>query len=378
MLKIDLIVGARPNFMKAAPLYHELKQYPDEFSVRLVHTGQHYDEKMSKIFFDELKLPQPDVYLGVGSGTHAEQTGAVMIKYEKLLMEEPADLVLVVGDVNSTMACSLVAKKLHIQLGHIEAGLRSFDMDMPEEINRLVTDSIADYLFTTSRDADEHLTNEGHADQKIYFVGNLMIDSLHSYREEADCSKLLADLGITPGEYGLITLHRPSNVDEEDTLLDILGAFEEIQRQLPLIFPAHPRTQDRIHKLKEAGQIPEMPELHLIEPVGYTKFIALEQYAAVIITDSGGIQEESTVLGVPCLTVRKNTERPVTIWEGTNQLVDPEKGAILQAIQPILDGKDIPGSIPEYWDGKAAVRIRSVLSGIGREMEDRENRYRTQ
>lgn len=364
MLKVDLIVGARPNFMKAAPLFHELAGYPEQFQVRLVHTGQHYDEKMSKIFFEELKLPRPDVYLGVGSGTHAEQTGAVMIEYEKLLMDQPADLVLVVGDVNSTLACSLVAKKLHLQLGHIEAGLRSFDMEMPEEVNRLVTDSIADYLFTTSRDADEHLSNEGHGEDQIFFVGNLMIDSLNSYIDKADCSDLLSELDIAPGNYGLITLHRPSNVDDASTLLDILEAFAEIQEQLPLIFPAHPRTKERITRVVEAGKTPPMQDLHLIEPVGYLEFIALQKQASVILTDSGGIQEESTVLGVPCLTLRENTERPVTIWEGTNQLVNPTSDAILGAIQPILDGQHIAGNIPELWDGKTAGRIRKILHKI--------------
>jgi len=364
MMKIDLVVGARPNFMKAAPLYHELKKHPDDFSVRLVHTGQHYDKKMSKIFFEELHLPKPDIYLGVGSGTHAEQTAKVMIEYEKLLLDDPVDVVLVFGDVNSTLACSLVAKKLHIKLGHVEAGLRSFDMRMPEEINRLVTDSIADYLFTPSSDGDKHLSKEGHADDSIFFVGNIMIDSLQTFLPKADCSALLRRLEIEPGHYGLITLHRPSNVDNEETFLQILQAFETIQQKLPLIFPVHPRTKQRIASLGEKGNIQPMENLHLIEPVGYLEFIALQRESRLILTDSGGIQEESTVLGIPCLTLRENTERPITISEGTNQLVDPTKEAILSAATPLLDGEKIKGQTPEKWDGKTAERIVKVLLEI--------------
>ncbi|MBD3274040.1 MAG: UDP-N-acetylglucosamine 2-epimerase (non-hydrolyzing) [Candidatus Marinimicrobia bacterium] len=364
MLTLDLIVGARPNFMKAAPLYEEIKKHSDTLNVRLVHTGQHYDEKMSTIFFEQLGLPKPDIYLGVGSGTHATQTGTIMTEYEKLLMETPVDLVLVVGDVNSTMACAVVAKKLHIPVGHIEAGLRSFDRRMPEEINRLVTDSITDYLFTTSSDADDHLKKEGHSADKIHFVGNLMIDSLNNYIDDADCTNILNGLGIEKDGYALITLHRPSNVDDEESLLEILDAFEVIQKDLPLIFPAHPRTKQRIQALKDAVKYSGLDNLHLIEPVGYLEFIALERDAKVILTDSGGIQEESTVLGIPCLTLRENTERPVTVTVGTNRLVDPKKDDILQAIKPILEGAPVSGKIPEKWDGKAAERIVEVLLKI--------------
>lgn len=368
MLKVDLIVGARPNFMKAAPLYEEIQKHPETLKVRLVHTGQHYDEKMSTIFFEQLGLPKPDVYLGVGSGSHAEQTGKIMVEYEQLLQEEPADLVLVVGDVNSTMACAIVAKKLHIATGHIEAGLRSFDRRMPEEINRLVTDSITDYLFTTSPDADEHLKNEGHSDDSIYFVGNLMIDSLNNFIDDADCSNLLRELQVKPGEYALITLHRPSNVDDEESLMEILDAFQEIQKDVPLIFPAHPRTKQRIQALKDAGKYSELDALHLIEPVGYLEFIALERDAKVILTDSGGIQEESTVLGIPCLTLRENTERPITITVGTNRLVDPNRDDILREIRPVLNEAPVSGSIPEKWDGKAAERIVDVLLQIEKDI----------
>ncbi|HKJ68117.1 MAG TPA: UDP-N-acetylglucosamine 2-epimerase (non-hydrolyzing) [bacterium] len=363
-MKIDLIVGARPNFMKAAPLYHILQKETATFEIRLVHTGQHYDEAMSDIFFNQLGLPEPDVYLGVGSGTHAEQSAAILVEYEKLLMDSPTDLVLVVGDVNSTMACALVAKKLHTNVGHIEAGLRSFDREMPEEINRIVTDSISDYLFTTSHDANEHLTSEGHSEDQIFFVGNLMIDSLNNYIERADCTDLLASLGVQAGEYGLITLHRPSNVDDPGTFTDILEAFHDILQYLPLIFPAHPRTQKQITQLDTEGYFRSMRNFHLIDPVGYLEFIALEKHAKVILTDSGGIQEESTVLGVPCLTLRLNTERPVTITEGTNRLVKPESHAIVNAITPIINGKRVEGGIPEKWDGHTAERITEVLKRI--------------
>ncbi len=363
-MKIDLIVGARPNFMKAAPLYHALQKETAAFDIRMVHTGQHYDEAMSDIFFHQLGLPEPDVYLGVGSGTHADQSAAIMVEYEKLLMHSPTDLVLVVGDVNSTMACALVAKKLHTKVGHIEAGLRSFDREMPEEINRIVTDSISDYLFTTSRDANEHLTGEGHSEDQIFFVGNLMIDSLNNYIERADCADLLASLGVKAGEYGLITLHRPSNVDDPGTFTDILEAFHDILQYMPLIFPAHPRTQKQITQLDTDGYFRSMGNFHLIDPVGYLEFIALEKHAKVILTDSGGIQEESTVLGVPCLTLRLNTERPVTITEGTNRLVKPESHAIVNAITPIINGKRIEGGIPEKWDGHTAERITEILKRI--------------
>lgn len=367
-MKIDLIVGARPNFMKAAPLYHALQNTSEAFDIRLVHTGQHYDATMSDIFFNQLGLPEPDVYLGVGSGTHAEQSAAIMVEYEKLLRDSPADLVLVVGDVNSTMACALVAKKLHTKVGHIEAGLRSFDREMPEEINRIVTDSISDFLFITSRDANDHLINEGHSEGQIFFVGNLMIDSLNNFIDQADCSGLLASLGAEAGEYGLITLHRPSNVDDPETFTGILEAFHDILRYLPLIFPAHPRTQKQIAQLDTDGYFRSIRDFHLIDPVGYLEFIALEKKAKVILTDSGGIQEESTVLGVPCLTLRRNTERPVTITEGTNRLVKPEPHSIVNAITPIINGKTVKGGIPEKWDGHTAVRIVDVLKQISNRM----------
>lgn len=358
---IDLVVGARPNFMKAAPLYHVLKKHPDQFAVRLVHTGQHYDENMSRIFFDELGLPEPDVYLEVGSGTHAEQTGNVMIAYEHLLQSEPAELVLVVGDVNSTAAGAMVAKKLQLQLGHIEAGLRSNDRRMPEEINRIVTDSISDYLFTTSRGANRNLRAEGHTEDQIHFVGNLMIDSLNSFIDQADCSHLLQELELEPGSYGLITLHRPSNVDDQETFTGILRAFEQIQRELPLVFPAHPRTRSRLEEFGFLGEFTALPNVHLLNPVGYLDFIALQREARLIFTDSGGIQEESTVLGVPCLTIRENTERPVTMTQGTNQLVGADPETLIQAVRSILDGKPVEGRIPEKWDGHTAPRILAVL-----------------
>lgn len=358
---IDLVVGARPNFMKAAPLYHMLNKYPRDFDVRMVHTGQHYDDNMSKVFFEDLGLPEPDVYLEVGSGTHARQTGAIMTSYEDLLRENLPDLVLVAGDVNSTVAGALVAKKMQTQLGHIEAGLRSRDRRMPEEINRIVTDSISDHLFTTSRGANENLRQEGHRDEQIHFVGNLMIDSLNSFIDRADCTSILRTLGVQPERYGLITLHRPSNVDVKETFTGILQAFKQIQDDLPLVFPAHPRTRSRLEEFGLLGDIEDYPNIHLLDPVGYLEFIALQRDARLIFTDSGGIQEESTVLGIPCLTIRENTERPVTLTEGTNRLVDSSPPAIIEAVGEILDGKVSEGKIPEKWDGRTAERILSVL-----------------
>ncbi len=358
---IDLVVGARPNFMKAAPLSHMLNKYPGDIAVRLVHTGQHYDENMSQIFFEDLGMPEPDVYLEVGSGSHAKQTGDIMVAYEELLREDLPDLVLVVGDVNSTVAAALVAKKLGTQLGHIEAGLRSLDRRMPEEINRIATDSISDHLFTTSRGANENLRQEGHAVEEIHFVGNLMIDSLNSFIDRADCSALLREREVQAGRYGLITLHRPSNVDDKAIFTGILQAFKQIQEELPLIFPAHPRTRNRLEEFGLLADVENHPNFHLLEPVGYLEFIALQRDAQIIFTDSGGIQEESTVLGVPCLTIRENTERPVTITEGTNRLIGSDPRAIVEAVEETLSGDLTEGKIPEKWDGKTAERILSVL-----------------
>jgi len=360
-MKIILIVGARPNFMKIAPILEALRKTPDEFDPYLVHTGQHYDERMSEIFFEELGLPKPDRYLGVGSGTHATQTARVMIAFEEVLMEERPDLVLVVGDVNSTVACSLDAVKLHIRVGHVEAGLRSRDRTMPEEINRLVTDSISDLLFTTCRDADENLIREGIPREKIFFVGNVMIDSLRKFEQMAETSPILDTLNLEPKEYGLLTLHRPSNVDQRSRFEGIIQALGEIQTRLPLIFPIHPRTRKMLDELGLHPQVEEMENLKLIAPVGYLDFLKLEKTARLVLTDSGGIQEETTVLGVPCLTLRENTERPITVEVGTNQLVGMDRARIVRAAMDLLDGGGKPGRIPEGWDGKAAERIVEVL-----------------
>ncbi|MCD6206292.1 MAG: UDP-N-acetylglucosamine 2-epimerase (non-hydrolyzing) [Candidatus Marinimicrobia bacterium] len=360
-MKIDLIVGARPNYMKAAPIYRELMKYPDKFECRLVHTGQHYDEKMSDIFFREMELPKPHIYLGVGSGRHGEQTGKIMIAYEKAIFDSKPDLVLVAGDVNSTTACSLVAVKLHIKVGHIEGGLRSRDWNMPEEVNRIVTDNISDYLFTTCRDADENLLKEGIAKEKIHFVGNTMIDSLYYYLPKIDKRPIHVQLGVEKGNYILITLHRPSNVDQDEIFKGLFDTLETIQRHIPIVFPMHPRTRKMLDEFG-MGKYLKLPNIKITEPLGYYDFMKLQKDAKLVLTDSGGLQEETTVLGVPCLTLRKNTERPVTVWIGTNELVGPYPDKILERTLAILDGEQIRGKIPEYWDGHTAERIVAVLN----------------
>ena len=366
MKKIHLVVGARPNFMKMAPLYREFEKYPDKFEVKLIHTGQHYDEKMSKFFFNDLQMPVPDEYLEVGSGTHGEQTARIIERYEKVLFKDKPDLVIVAGDVNSTVACALDAAKLLIPVAHLEAGLRSFDRTMPEEINRLMTDVISDYLLTPSADANEHLRMEGIPEEKIYFVGNIMIDSLLQYKEKAKNSQILKRISekydFSPGdEYALITLHRPSNVDNLEGLTTILNAFEEISRKIKLIFPIHPRTSKQIKVFGLEEKVGKMKNLLLIEPVGYYDFLKLQMEAKFILTDSGGIQEESTVFGIPCLTLRPNTERPVTITEGTNKLVKLETKEIVREADLILNGKAKKGKIPKFWDGKTAERIVKIF-----------------
>lgn len=363
-MKIDLIVGARPNYMKAAPIYRALKKYPSEFQCRLVHTGQHYDEKMSHIFFKELELPKPDVYLGVGSGLHGEQTGKIMISYEKEVsnLRDKPDVILVAGDVNSTAACSLVAAKLHIKVGHVEAGLRSRDRSMPEEINRIVTDSISDYLFTTSRDADANLQQEGIPKEKIFFVGNTMIDSLNYYLPKADEEKYkLKDERLKKRGYILVTLHRPSNVDSAETMKGLFETFSTIQERMPIVFPLHPRTQKMLATFGMDKQLAQMPNLIITEPLGYLEFLSLQKDALMLLTDSGGIQEETTVLGIPCLTMRENTERPITVWEGTNELVGNDPKRILERTLAIIDGEKKTGKIPDLWDGHAAERIVEIL-----------------
>jgi UDP-N-acetylglucosamine 2-epimerase (non-hydrolysing) len=343
--------------MKVAPVWRELDKH-EWFSKVLCHTGQHYDENMSKIFFVDLKLPKPDIYLGVGSGTHAEQTAKVMIAFEKALDSERPDLVMVVGDVNSTMACTLVAVKKDVAVAHVEAGLRSYDRGMPEEINRMVTDILADLLFTTCREANSNLIREGVDPSKIHFVGNVMIDSLRYYGSMAESSTILERLGVERESYGLVTIHRPSNVDDQTTFRGIMEALHILGKECPLIFPVHPRTRKM---LAEAGMDVGGESVRIIEPIGYLDFIKLMKHATLILTDSGGIQEETTALGIPCLTIRENTERPITIEIGTNRLVGMDKNRIVDEGRKVLRSGVEGSKIPELWDGKASSRINEVL-----------------
>jgi UDP-N-acetylglucosamine 2-epimerase (non-hydrolysing) len=364
-MKLVSAVGARPNFMKIAPVIRAIDKRNSASSGELieyvlVHTGQHYDYEMSQVFFQDLKLPQPDLHLGVGSGSHGEQTGRVMIEFEKVLLKERPDLVIVVGDVNSTLAAALAAAKLHIPVAHVEAGLRSYDRSMPEEINRLLTDAVADYLFTHSPDADENLRKEGIPPQKIFLVGNVMIDSLLFHRDKASRRPVLSKLGLAKGDYALLTLHRPSNVDDKPSLIRIINALRQIAQRVPIAFPAHPRTRKSIDEFK-LGKLLEGQPILLVEPLGYLDFLKLEMNAKLVMTDSGGVQEETTALGIPCLTLRDTTERPITVSQGTNTLVGNDSSRIVEEAFRILDGKGKKGSCPELWDGKAAERIVSVL-----------------
>ncbi len=349
-MKILHVVGARPNFMKIAPIMAETARHPEQFSQRLVHTGQHYDERMSRAFFEDLRMPKPDIDLEVGSGSHAEQTARIMLAFEPVCMRERPDLVVVVGDVNSTLACALTAKKLGIAVAHVEAGLRSRDMTMPEEINRLCTDALSDLLFTTDRLADKNLRDEGVAEERIHFVGNVMIDTLERHREAAAGLSLMGDLDLAPRRFATLTLHRPSNVDDKATFQGILEALHEISKELPIVFPMHPRTKARIEefglsRVLDAGN-GGAAGLRAVAPLGYLEFLHLNMNARLILTDSGGLQEESTVLGVPCLTLRPNTERPITCTEGTNRIVGSDGMCILDAARQLL-AVDLPvGRMP--------------------------------
>jgi len=360
MKKVISVVGARPNFMKVAPLYREFKKYNDRLIHLICHTGQHYDEKMSKIFFEELELPQPDFYLGVGSGSHIEQIAGVMLQFEKIVSAERPDLVLVVGDVNSTFACSLVASRYGIKIAHVEAGLRSFDRAMPEEVNRILTDAIADYLFVTEKSGMTHLLQEGVGREKIFFTGNVMIDSLVHYLPRIEQSDILSRLGCDPGQYILVTLHRPSNVDTPEDLAALFNMLGRLSERQKLIFPVHPRTRKNLERFGLLEKISD--KILLTEALGYLDFVCLIKYASVVVTDSGGIQEESTFLKVQCVTVRNNTERPVTVEEGTNQLIGTDASKIEQAVDRVLDGQVKQGVIPELWDGKAAERICRIIA----------------
>jgi len=359
-MKIINIVGARPNFMKIAPIQREMVKHRQIHPV-LLHTGQHYDEKMSKLFFEDLEMPQPDIYLGVGSGTHAQQTAKIMIEFEKVIEAKKPDLILVVGDVNSTAACSMVAAKMGVKIAHVEAGLRSFDRTMPEEINRIVTDALSDFLFVTEKSGMENLQREGISDKKIFFTGNVMIDSLVYFMQKAENSDILHQLRLNGQPYVLITLHRPSNVDVRENFVNLLDAFAEIEKELSIVFPIHPRSRKMMHQFGLDKKASKMKNLKLLDPIGYLDFMQLMRRAKLVLTDSGGIQEETTYLGIPCLTMRENTERPVTIEIGTNILIGSDTEKVVTETKKILRGDVKNGMIPELWDGRAAERIVNIL-----------------
>ncbi len=405
-MKVVSVVGARPNFMKIAPLIRAMEKHNAQIETKtqnriktqiktetenqaknsenlnldlnlnlnhlLIHTGQHYDYEMSQIFFQDLELPQPDIHLGVGSGTHAEQTGKVMIEVEKVMVDEKPDLVIVVGDLNSTLAAALAAVKLHIPVAHVEAGLRSYDRTMPEEINRLLTAAISDYLFTPSPDANENLSKEGVPQEKIFSVGDVMIDSLLYNKSKAERSPALSQLGLSKQGYALLTLHRPSNVDDRQSLTRIMSALRQIGQRIPVVFPAHPRTQKMLEEFnlnlnpksrsESQSESKSQSNILMIPPLGYLDFINLEMNARFVMTDSGGMQEETTALNIPCLTLRNTTERPITITEGTNTLVWNDTPKIVEEAFKILDGKGKKGKCPQLWDGKAAERIVALLA----------------
>ena len=359
-MQLTFVVGARPNFMKVAPLLMAARRR--RLGCRLVHTGQHYDEQMSDRFFDELELPRPDAYLGVGSATHAVQTARVMAGFDDELERHPADAVVVVGDVNSTLACALVAAKRDVAIAHVEAGLRSGDRRMPEEINRVLTDHLADWLFTTEPSAEENLVAEGIPRSRVHFVGNVMIDTLLRHRQRALGRSVLAEFGLAPGEYALCTLHRPSNVDTPDDARNTVKALRQVAARLMTVVPLHPRTQARLRGFGLLAALESSKRLLVTDPKGYLDFLALMSQARLVFTDSGGIQEETTALGIPCLTFRESTERPVTVTHGTNQLlgVDPERTG--RAVDEVLAGHGPDGRIPALWDGRAAERILGVLA----------------
>jgi UDP-N-acetylglucosamine 2-epimerase (non-hydrolysing) len=361
MKKILVIAGARPNFVKIAPLMKAFQKHRDRFQVMLVHTGQHYDFAMSEVFFRNLEIPRPDIFLEVGSASHALQTAKIMTSFEEVCVKEQPDIVIVVGDVNSTLACSLVAAKIGIKVVHVESGLRSFDRTMPEEVNRLVTDSLSDYLFVSEESGLANLKKEGVSSKKIFYVGNIMIDTLLSSTEKIEQSDVLNALKIKPGEYAVLTLHRPSNVDSKMSLSKIYEILRFISEKLTIVYPIHPRTKKMLETFGLLSTYEGLSGLKMIEPLGYIDFIKLVKDSRFVLTDSGGIQEETTVMKIPCLTMRENTERPVTIRQGTNVLVGTDKARIVTHVKRILTGKSKKSKIPRFWDGKTAGRIVSII-----------------
>lgn len=360
-MKIDLIVGARPNFMKAAPVAEQLRKRMADWTVRLIHTGQHYDENLSDIFFRQLGMPEPDVNLGIGSGSLTHQTAGIMVALEQHFRANMPDLVMVFGDVNSTLAAAVVSAQLRIPLAHVEAGLRSFDRDMPEEINRIVTDSLASLLFVTERSGERHLRAEGVAPERIHFVGNTMIDTLLKHREAARTLDAPAAFNLTPRQYVVVTLHRPSNVDVAPQLRSIVAALQDLGADTDVVFPVHPRTTER---LKDCGlwrELEQHPRIRATAPIGYLEFLGLMDRAGAILTDSGGIQEEAVVLGVPCVTLRKNTERPVTLEGGANRLAGEDPAVAIRYVREAMKDQGRRAPVPEGWDGRAASRIVAVL-----------------
>jgi UDP-N-acetylglucosamine 2-epimerase (non-hydrolysing) len=365
-LRLACIVGARPNFMKMAPLLRALEAYPQVETI-LVHTGQHYDKNLSDVFFEELEMKRPDVSLEVGSGKHGVQTARVIERFEDVLEKavaegKPFDRVVVVGDVNSTMATTIAAAKLGVPVAHVEAGLRSFDRTMPEEINRILTDAIADQLLVSEPSGMENLRREGHPESELFLVGNVMIDTLMTLLPKAASRDTLTRQGLAKGEYALVTLHRPANVDSPETLGPMLDVLIETSKKLPLVFPIHPRTRERIARFGLAERLDAAKGIALLEPQGYLDFLALSSQARVIVTDSGGLQEESTVLGIPCLTARPNTERPITVEQGTSTLVGSDADHLRRCLASVLDGTYKKGTCPALWDGKASARIAEVLT----------------
>lgn len=356
-MNIHLIAAARPNFMKIAPLWHKMREHK-ELKPLIVHTGQHYDANMSDAFFADLRMPTPDIHLGVRGGGHAETVGRTMIEYEKVCLQDRPDLVVVVGDVNATMACSVTAKKLGIPVAHLEAGIRSFDMSMPEEINRKVTDSIVDYFLTPSVDANENLVREGVDGSKIRLVGNIMIDSLEMMRSEIDLQNTYSKYSLKPGSYAVATFHRPSNVENKELLNLLVEQLEAVSKKIPVFFPVHPRTKKCLKNRNLWNRL-SSSNIIIEEPLGYKDFMSLVMNSKLVLTDSGGIQEETTYLGIPCITFRSNTERPITIWKGTNTLSEIQY--MKKWVDKILHGKYKDGTVPILWDGKTAERIINII-----------------